>query len=223
MTASLEIGGYADIAPGVRDLLELALGDQLAAGLFSRFLRGDRSVTAACRGPGTNPGRCPVTALQRWMSLAGVVEGPLFRGVAKNNRPSTQALKPGSINALVQAAITRAGMDAAPYSAHSQRAGFVTYAHLRGASDRAIAHQTRHRSLATLSTYVRVQHAWTDNAATLRVAAATSPSPPGGGPWLCQHRPGDRVDRRPRGLPPAHRSPRLAGAARSAACDRIAA
>jgi len=45
-------------------------------------------------------------------------------------------------------------------------AGFVTYAHLRGASDRAIARQTRHRSLATLGSYVRVQQAWTDNAAT---------------------------------------------------------
>lgn len=35
--------------------------------------------------------------------------------------------------------------DATGYSAHSLRAGFVTYAHLLGASDRAIAHQTRHR------------------------------------------------------------------------------
>jgi integrase len=51
------------------------------------------------------------------------------------------------------------------YSAHSLRAGFVTYAHLRGASDRAIAHQTRHRSLATIGTYVRVENAWRDNAA----------------------------------------------------------
>jgi len=67
---------------------------------------------------------------------------------------------------LVQTAITRAGLDAT-YSAHSLRAGFVTYAHLRGASDRAIAHQTRHRSLATLGTYVRIQQAWTDNAAAL--------------------------------------------------------
>ncbi len=53
-----------------------------------------------------------------------------------------------------------------PYSAHSLRAGFVTYAHLRGASDRAIAHQTRHRSLATVGTYVRIHEAWADNAAT---------------------------------------------------------
>jgi site-specific recombinase XerD len=113
-----------------------------------------------------NRDRCPVTALQQWMSLASIVEGPVFRGVGKNNRASTTALNPGSINALVQAAITRAGLDATSFSAHSLRAGFVTYAHLRGASDRAIAHQTRHRSLATLGTYVRVQQAWTDNAAT---------------------------------------------------------
>jgi hypothetical protein len=51
------------------------------------------------------------------------------------------------------------------YSAHSLRAGFVTYAHLRRASDRAIAHQTRHRSLASIGTYVRVENAWRDNAA----------------------------------------------------------
>jgi hypothetical protein len=49
---------------------------------------------------------------------------------------------------------------------HSLRAGLVTYAHLRGASDRAIAHQTRHRSLATIGTYIRVDNAWQNNAAT---------------------------------------------------------
>ncbi len=47
MITSLRIGGHSDHLddPGVRELLELALTDQLAAGLFSRFLRGDRSVT----------------------------------------------------------------------------------------------------------------------------------------------------------------------------------
>jgi hypothetical protein len=38
--------------------------------------------------------------------------------------------------------------------------------HLR-ASDRAIAHQTRHRSLASVVTYVRIHQAWEDNAATM--------------------------------------------------------
>ncbi len=71
------------------------------------------------------------------------------------------------MNTLVQTAIARAGIEPASYDAHSLCAGFVTYAHLHGASDRAIAHQTRHRSLATVGTYVRVQQAWDDNAVTM--------------------------------------------------------
>ena len=58
------------------------------------------------------------------------------------------------------------GRNGGSNAADSLRAGFVTYAHLRGATDRAIAHQTRHRSLATLGGYVRVHTAWADNAAT---------------------------------------------------------
>ncbi len=44
---SLHIGGHDNHLddPGVQELLELALTDQLAAGLLSRFLRGDRTVT----------------------------------------------------------------------------------------------------------------------------------------------------------------------------------
>ncbi len=68
------------------------------------------------------------------------------------------------MNTLTQQATTSAGLDG-DYSAHSLRAGF-TYAHLRGATDRAIAHQTRHRSLASVGTYIRVYTAWEDNAAT---------------------------------------------------------
>jgi hypothetical protein len=44
--------------------------------------------------------------------------------------------------------------------------GSLNYAHLRGAGDRAIAHQTRDRSLATLGRYVRISEAWVDYAAT---------------------------------------------------------
>ena len=113
-----------------------------------------------------NPARCPVTALEQWAQLARIVDGPLFRPVAKSNTALPRAMNPDSINTLVQQAVARAGLDPAPYSAHSLRAGFVTYAHLRGASDRAIAHQTRHRSLATIGGYVRIHTAWTDNAAT---------------------------------------------------------
>lgn len=77
----------------------------------------------------------------------------------------TAARSPGAVNDLVQQATARAGLDG-NYGAHSLRAGFVTYAHLRGACDRAVAHQTRHRSLASVGTYIRIHTAWEDNAAT---------------------------------------------------------
>lgn len=117
----------------------------------------------------TRPNRCPVRATEAWLEAAGVVDGPLLRPVSKGNRAIARRLSPAGVNSVFQAAVTRSGIDPDghhDYSAHSLRAGFITYAHLRGASDRAIAHQTRHRSLASIGTYVRISDAWVNNAAT---------------------------------------------------------
>ena len=126
---------------------------------------GDQRELVVLPRAGT-PTRCPVTALTRWLGLAGITAGPLFRPISKANTARPRPLHPETVNALVQQAVERAGNDPTRYSAHSLRAGFVTYAHLRGATDRAIAHQTRHRSLASIGGYVRIHEAWADNAAT---------------------------------------------------------
>lgn len=111
-----------------------------------------------------DPLLCPVTNLRTWLQASQHQTGPIFGQVTRHNQVS-RSLTAHSVNRIVQAAIERAGV-VGHYSAHSLRAGFVTYAHLRGASDRAIAHQTRHSSLATLGQYVRINDAWIDNAAT---------------------------------------------------------
>ena len=114
------------------------------------------------RQPRPLPGHRPAP----WPQLAGITQGPVLRPVARTTRPCPRRFTPNPSTPSSKQAIARAGLDPTPYSAHSLRAGFVTYAHLRGATDRAIAHQTRHRSLATVGTYVRIPQAWTDNAAT---------------------------------------------------------
>ncbi|MEQ3552835.1 tyrosine-type recombinase/integrase [Pseudonocardia nematodicida] len=111
-----------------------------------------------------NPAHCPLTALEHWLQLADISTGPILRKVSTGNRILDTPLHPESINDLVAAATTRASIPGGPYTAHSLRAGFVTYAHLRGATDRAIAHQTRHRSIDSITTYIRLDDVFTDNA-----------------------------------------------------------
>lgn len=48
--------------------------------------------------------------------------------------------------------------------AHSLRAGYVTAAAQRGASERAIARVSRHRSVPVLRGYVRAANLWNDAA-----------------------------------------------------------
>ncbi len=150
----------------VDDLAEHPNGLVLAIPRSKTNQVGDQTELVVLPRGSSQPHRSPTAALDAWLDTTGITTGPLFRPVSKGNRVLDRPLNPESINTLIQNAVARADLDPLPYSAHSLRAGFVTYAHLRGASDRAIAHQTRHRSLATLSTYVRVHEAWTDNAAT---------------------------------------------------------
>ncbi len=116
------------------------------------------------------PGHCPVVQLRSWLEAAAITSGPIFQATTPrgNRLAGNRRLAGAHINTIVQAALQRIDIDpdSAGYSAHSLRAGFVTYAAARGASDRAIARQTRHRDLANVAVYTRHESAWTDNAAT---------------------------------------------------------
>lgn len=73
-----------------------------------------------------------MTVLHHWTKATGIDDGPLLRPVSKGNRALARRLNADSANLLVQQAIACAGLDPLPYSAHSLRAGFVTYAHFEG-------------------------------------------------------------------------------------------
>ncbi len=113
---------------------------------------------------GTRPETCPVRALQGWMALAGLSEGPVFRGISRHDHLSDKALTPTAVALLVKERAVAAGLDPSIYSGHSLRAGFATSAALGGAPEWAIMKQTGHRSRAMLDRYVRVASRFRGNA-----------------------------------------------------------
>jgi integrase len=115
---------------------------------------------------GRDPQTCPVSALRRWLTEAGISEGPVFRAVNRHGSVSPSPLSPRSISLIVQRSARAAGLDPAGFSAHSLRAGFATTAAANGASERSISTQTGHRSMEVLRGYVRHASVWTDNAVT---------------------------------------------------------
>src|SRR5207237_1361948 len=102
--------------------------------------------------------RCPVKALQRWLELAGIGEGYLFRSVNRHDQVvMKQALTGQSVALIIKSAMRRAkGIDAAKtVSSHSLRVGFVTEAAAVGMQASAIMGQTGHKSLEMVFKYIR--------------------------------------------------------------------
>jgi integrase len=115
---------------------------------------------------GSNPQLCPVRSLRRWLEAAGIVEGPLFRGVSRHGRVADHALTAQVVRKIVQRYCKTASLDITQFSAHSLRSGFVTQATIGGASERSIMNQTGHKSAAMVRRYTRDLDLWRDNAAT---------------------------------------------------------
>jgi hypothetical protein len=90
--------------------------------------------------------------------------GPLFRPVAKGGRLGVARLTDKSVCNLVKAYAERIGLEAADFSAHSLRAGFLTSAARRGASVFKMRDVSRHKSMDVLQAYVRDADLFRDHA-----------------------------------------------------------
>ena len=107
---------------------------------------------------------CPVTALKRWLAVAGIKAGPLFRAVGKGSKVGLTALSDKSVAKRVKHYAGQVGLNAADFAAHSLRAGFVTSAAEAGASIFKMAEVSRHRSTDVLAGYVRSANLFKDHA-----------------------------------------------------------
>ena len=106
---------------------------------------------------------CPVRAIQTWRDAAELQEGALFRSVDRHGNVGSR-LSGGAVSLILKSAAQRARIDPVMLSGHSLRAGFATTAAANGATEQAIANQTRHRSMSVLRRYIRHGSVFTDNA-----------------------------------------------------------
>ena len=150
---ALTVGDVAFTADGLEVTLRRSKTDQEARG---------RLVAIPYSGA---PDLCPVRALKMWLEAAGIVEGPLFREVTRHGRVESAPLTGRSLSRIVKRAAAAAGLEAATFSGHSLRAGFVTQAKIKGRAEDAIMRQTGHRSVAMVRKYDRRANLWRDNAA----------------------------------------------------------
>ena len=115
--------------------------------------------------PRTGRSTCPVAALNVWLKVAKITEGPLFRSVTRHGGVGGR-LSDRSVSTSVEVTATRAGLPPGRWSGHSLRAGFVTDHARRGAETRTIARQTGHSPTSpVIHRYVRDLRPWQDNAA----------------------------------------------------------
>jgi integrase len=108
---------------------------------------------------------CPVRALENWLGIARIEDGPVFRPVDRHGRVSVGRLSGEAVSLILRDRMATAGFDPTGYSGHSLRAGFATSATRAGVSTFKIRQQTGHASDAMLSRYVREGELFLGNAA----------------------------------------------------------
>jgi integrase len=143
---ALDVAHVTWTADGMKLLIERSKTDA----------EGEGAEIAVPRG--RSPETCPVTALDQWLTVAGITAGPLFRKVNRGGVVETDRLVPDAVRQILIKRAARAGLQgtlAEPVSPHGLRAGFVTTAYRNGVPDEEIMGHTRHRSLTTMRSYVR--------------------------------------------------------------------
>ncbi len=126
---------------------------------------------------GSNSNTCPIRSLQDWLSISGIIEGSIFRGIDKHGRIRKERLSDKSVALIVKRyaylrEITNgkkpkdAEIAIEKFSGHSLRAGFVTTAAKAGVHENNIMRVTGHKKSDMLRKYIRHGTVFEDMAAS---------------------------------------------------------
>ena len=144
-----------DQTPDGRGWVEILPGGLLIT------LRGKTGWREVEIGPGSAPASCPVQALQTWLRLSRISEGPLFRRITGQGRAvGPMRLNDREVARLVKRAATAAGLRGdlpeaerpALFAGHSLRAGLASSAEV---DERHIQKQLGHASAEMTRRYQR--------------------------------------------------------------------
>ncbi len=142
--------------------------EEVRQGLIVTLRRSKTDQEGAGRKIGIPHGRtryCPVVALDAWLTLSGIQNGPIFRPVDRHGRIHPERLSGEAVSLVIQERLATAGINPTGYSGHSLRAGFATSAAQAGVSSVKIRAQTGHASDIMLARYIRDGELFMGNAA----------------------------------------------------------
>lgn len=107
---------------------------------------------------------CPIRKLRRWISLANILEGPVFLQVHKGGNIVGKRICDHTVARILKKRCEPFGFSS-EIAGHSLRAGHVTSAIKNGVPETWIMRQTGHTSINTLKKYERLQREFTANSA----------------------------------------------------------
>lgn len=95
----------------------------------------------------------PVLALRKWLEMANIETGPIFRKIDQWGNIDRRAITPQTVNLVVKTRAKQAGLDPALFSAHGLRSGYLTEAANRGIPLQEAMQQSLHKSVAQAASY----------------------------------------------------------------------
>ena len=107
---------------------------------------------------------CPVKSVQKWINIAKISSGPLFRRFVKGSKLSEKRLTDQTVALIIKKYLNLSGIESKNYSGHSLRSGFATTAAESGAEERSIMAMTGHKSAEMVRRYIKEANLFKNNA-----------------------------------------------------------
>ena len=111
-----------------------------------------------------NQNYCPVKNLKKWIEIANIKNGPIFRRFSKGSSITNHRLTDQTVVLIIKKYLNIAGIDNSNFSGHSLRAGFATVAAESGADERSIMAMTGHKTTQMVRRYIREANIFKNNA-----------------------------------------------------------